>query len=158
MKRAVVYYSLTGNTKEAAEFIAKSLNADLFEIDFATPLPEARNKQMMEGGRQATFGVCPEIKGVPDGLMIYDEIILGMPVWAGKNASPINTLFKKYDIEEKVSAVFTLSGGGDNKRCLKKLSKKLKNIKHSVALADRANPIASDNMAKLETFIKEITE
>lgn len=33
MKRAVVFYSLSGNTKEAAEFISKETGADLFQIE-----------------------------------------------------------------------------------------------------------------------------
>ena len=33
MNRAVVYYSLSGNTKEAAKVIARKLGAKIFEID-----------------------------------------------------------------------------------------------------------------------------
>ena len=39
MSKAVIYYSLTGNTKEAAKEIARKLGAKLFEIDLAKPLP-----------------------------------------------------------------------------------------------------------------------
>ena len=36
MNRAVVYYSLSGNTKEAAKVIARKLGAKIFEIDLVT--------------------------------------------------------------------------------------------------------------------------
>ena len=59
-----------------------------------------------------------------------------MPVWAGMPASPVNTFIKNYGVADKIDAVFTFSGGGDNDRCLAQLSKSLKNIKSQVALAD----------------------
>ena len=40
MNRAVVYYSLSGNTKEAAKVIARKLGAKIFEIDLVKPLPK----------------------------------------------------------------------------------------------------------------------
>lgn len=139
MNRAVVYYSLSGNTKEAAKVIARKLGAKIFEIDLVKPLPKNTVRQMLVGGMQSTFGRRPKIKGVPDNIDYYDEIILGMPVWAGMPASPVNTFIKNYGVADKIDAVFTFSGGGDNDRCLAQLSKSLKNIKSQVALADRNN-------------------
>lgn len=94
MNRAVVYYSLSGNTKEAAKVIARKLGAKIFEIDLVKPLPKNTVRQMIVGGMQSTFGRRPKIKGVPDNIDYYDEIILGMPVWAGMPASPVNTFIK----------------------------------------------------------------
>ena len=156
MNRAVVYYSLSGNTKEAAKVIARKLGAKIFEIDLAKPLPKNTVRQMLVGGMQSTFGRRPKIKGVPDNIDYYDEIILGMPVWAGMPASPVNTFIKNYGVADKIDAVFTFSGGGDNDRCLAQLSKSLKNIKSQVALADRNSNTAKDNEEKLEKFVMSI--
>ena len=109
---------------------------------------------MIEGGRQATFGVKPEIKGVPENIETYDEIIIGTPIWAGKCASPFNTLFENKALCEKVTAVFTYSGGGDNDGCIKALTKILSNMKYNVALVDSKSKFASTNDAKLDEFIK----
>lgn len=79
MNRAVVYYSLSGNTKEAAKVIARKLGAKIFEIDLVKSLPKNTVRQMLVGGMQSTFGRRPKIKGVPDNIGYYDEIILGMP-------------------------------------------------------------------------------
>ena len=140
MSKAVIYYSLTGNTKEAAKEIARKLGAKLFEIDLAKPLPRKPAAKMLVGGMQSTFG----------------RIILGTPIWAGLPASPVNTFIKKYGVADRINAVFTLSGGGDNDRCLAQLSKKLKNLKSEVALADRHSDKAKDNPEKLEQFVKNI--
>ena len=156
MSKAVIYYSLTGNTKEAAKEIARKLGAKLFEIDLAKPLPRKPAAKMLVGGMQSTFGRTPKIKGVPDNIDYYDEIILGTPIWAGMPAAPVNTFIKKYGIADKIDAVFTFSGGGDNDRCMAQLSKTLKNIKNQVALADRNSEMAKDNHDKLEKFIMDI--
>ena len=156
MNRAVVYYSLSGNTKEAAKIIARKLGAKILEIDLVKPLPKNTVRQMLVGGMQSTFGRRPKIKGVPDNIDYYDEIILGMPVWAGMPASPVNTFIKNYGVADKIDAVFTFSGGGDNDRCLAQLSKSLKNIKSQVALADRNSNAAKDNQEKLEKFVMSI--
>ena len=156
MNRAVVYYSLSGNTKEAAKVIARKLEAKIFEIDLVKQLPKNTVRQMLVGGMQSTFGRRPKIKGVPDNIDYYDEIILGMPVWAGMPASPVNTFIKNYGVADKIDAVFTFSGGGDNDRCLAQLSKSLKNIKSQVALADRNSNAAKDNQEKLEKFVMSI--
>ena len=111
---------------------------------------------MLVGGMQSTFGRTPKIKGVPDNIDYYDEIILGTPIWAGLPAAPVNTFIKKYGVADRINAVFTFSGGGDNDRCIAQLSKKLKNLKIEVALADRHSDKAKDNKEKLEQFVKDI--
>lgn len=158
MKRAIVYYSLTDNTKEMAEIIAKKSGDDLYRIDTIKPMPKEKEKQMMLGGMKAIFGMCPAIKGMPDDILTYDEIIIGTPIWAGKNAPAINTLLESHEIRDKVTAVFTLSGGGDNDKCIARLKKKLPNLAHTVALADRNNKVASENMDKLNAFMEVLLD
>lgn len=157
MKRVVLYYSFTENTKEAAEKIADELQVDIIRIETVKGMPKGKFGQMMFGGMKASFGMCPAIKKVPKDVSSYDEIILGTPVWAGKNAPAINTLLKKYKLSDKITAVFTSSGGGDNDKCIEKLSKKLPNLKNTVALADRNNKkVAPENENRLNEFISKI--
>lgn len=158
MKRAIIYYSLSNNTKATAEQLADKLEADIYRIDFVKPLPSNKAGQMLEGGRQATFGVKPEITGKPEDISIYDEIIIGTPIWAGKCASPFNTLLDDKALCDKITGVFTYSGGGDNDGCIKNLKSKLNNIKYNVALADSRTKFAANNDAKIEEFLKQINE
>ena len=105
---------------------------------------------------KAVFGMRPEIKDVPQNVSQYDEIIIGTPVWAGKNAPAVNTLLKNKQIREKVTAVFTLSGGGDNDRCVARLRKMLPKLKHTAALADKNHKSARLNEEKISALAKEI--
>jgi len=157
MKRLVIYYSLTGCTKEAAEYIAEKTSSDIFMIDTIEPMPEEQKKIFLYGGMRATFGLCPEIKKLPENIAEYDEIILGTPIWAGKNAPAFNTLMKKEKaLCDKVSYVFTFSGGGDNARCMKKLNRRLPNIKYNVALQDKNYAKDNTNNEKIEDLISKI--
>lgn len=153
MKKAVIFYSLSGNTKAAAKVIADKLSAELIQIDTKKPMPTSMGKQMMLGGMQSTFGICPKIKGVPENIADYDQIILGTPIWAGKVASPVNTLIKKYGIADKITSVFTFSGGGDNDKCILALNKLLKNMNNNIALADKANKMSERNEERIQQFV-----
>lgn len=156
MKRIVLYYSLTNNTREAAEMIAEKLGAELVEIETKKPIPESQGKRFFIGGMQASFGMKPKLSECKVNLSEYDEIILGTPIWAGKNAPAINTLLADKRVRDKVTDVFTFSGGGDNDKCIEILKKKLPALRHEVALADRKHVSARDNDAKIEKFVEEI--
>lgn len=156
MKRAIIYYSLSNNTKEAAEYLAEKLNIDLHRVELVKPMPEVFWKQILLGGMQSSCGMKPKIKGIPENIDEYEEIILGTPIWAGKAASPINTLLKNTKIADKTVAVFTFSGGGDNEKCIIELSKKLKNMRKNVALADKTNQASSNNHDKLNEFAENL--
>lgn len=158
MKRIIVYYSLTGNTKEAAGYLAGLTGADICELRTVKPMPEGMFRQMMTGGRQAVFSAKPKLEPFSADLSEYDEIILGTPVWAARNAAAVNTFLKDKSVRGKVTGVFTLSGGGDNESCMKRLGKKLLNIKASVALADRSNGLSKDNISRLDAFAKETAD
>lgn len=156
MKRAIIYYSLTGNTMGGAEKLAELLDADIYRIETIKPMPSDKTKQMMIGGMKAIFGMCPEIKGVPENTEIYDEFIIGTPIWAGKHAPAVNTLLKNKKITEKITAVFTFSGGGDNDKCIEILTKMLPKLNHTAALADRNYKTACQNADKLCAFAEDI--
>ncbi|MDO4633351.1 MAG: flavodoxin [Eubacteriales bacterium] len=154
MRRAVVFYSLSGNTESAARMIADDIGADLIQIKMKKELPRSKWLRIVVGGRQATFGEKPQIEDLQ--LSDYDEIILGTPVWAGKVASPLNTLFARYRIADRVTAVFTLSGSGDNRKCEEMLRRILPNLKQVISLADGNSRMAEENEEKIRAFEQTI--
>lgn len=156
MKRAIVYYSLTGNTKSVAEKLAAELGADLFALGTVNPMPEKFSARIMYGGMQATFGLKPKITGVPENILSYDEIIAGTPVWAGKHAPALHTFFHMPGVNEKVTAVFTVCGGGENKNCIPNLKKLLPALKHTVSLVEAAHGSAEKTGAELAAFKESI--
>lgn len=156
MKKAVVFYSLSGNTQAAAKEIAEGIGADLIELKLVKPFPTEKSKQLALGGMQAMFGMKPAIQELSKNIKEYDVLILGTPIWAGTIAAPVHSFLNKYQVLDKIVAVFTFSGGGDNKRCIAKLSKRLARLKVEVALANRDSDLAIHNADKIHHFIKEV--
>lgn len=157
MKDLVVYYSLEGNTKQAAEMIAQKLDTDILQIETDNKIPKS-NLKFFIGGMQALFRVCVKIKSLETDPEKYDRIILGTPVWASRPAPAINTFLKKYNVKDKVTALFTCSGGGDNETCVQHLKKMLPILKTVVALADRNNPASSGNEKRIECFVEGLID
>ena len=156
MKKAVVFYSLSGNTQAAAKEIAEGIGADLIELKLVKPFPTEKSKQLALGGMQAMFGMKPAIQELSKNIKEYDVLILGTPIWAGTIAAPVHSFLNKYQVLDKIVAVFTFSGGGDNKRCIAKLSKRLPRLKVEVVLANRDSDLAIHNADKIHHFIKEV--
>ena len=163
MKTIIVYYSLDGNTAKAAQELAKAIGADLCRIEPVKPIVSAGKptfRTIMTGGAQVTFGICPELKEFSTDLSQYERIVLGTPVWAGKCASFVRTFAKKYakrhHLSDKVTAVFTLSGSGDNTGCLADLKKLLPQIGANVSLVDRSHSLSEENEKKLNEFAGEL--
>lgn len=156
MKKAVVFYSLSGNTQAAAKEIAEGIGADLIELKLVKPFPTEKSKQLALGGMQAMFGMKPAIQELSKNIKEYDVLILGTPIWAGTIAAPVHSFLNKYQVLDKIVAVFTFSGGGDNKRCIAKLSKRLPRLKVEVALANRDSDLAIHYADKIHHFIKEV--
>lgn len=156
MKKAVVFYSLSGNTQAAAKEIAEGIGVDLIELKLVKPFPTEKSKQLALGGMQAMFGMKPSIQELSKNIKEYDVLILGTPIWAGTIAAPVHSFLNKYQVLDKIVAVFTFSGGGDNKRCIAKLSKRLPRLKVEVALANRDSDLAIHNADKIHHFIKEV--
>lgn len=118
MKTAVVYFSLEGNTKYAAERIAQNLNADLIALIPEKEYPKKGLAKFFHGGKAAVFKDTPDLKpyDYEDGK--YDQLILGCPVWASKCAAPINTFLADHEKDliriggEKIGILLCQSGNG----------------------------------------------
>ena len=157
MVRAVVYYSFEGNTREAAQKISSIIGADLIEIKPVKEISDCGPRKMMEGGGKAIFGFGSAILPVEKDLSLYDEIIIGTPIWAGRCSPYINTLLKDEVIRSKVTGVFTLSASGNNRSCIKSFRKKLPNLKYDISLRDRVGKKAGANDGAIELFVSGYT-
>lgn len=156
MRDCVIYYSLDGNTREAAIAISQALEADMIEIIPAKPLPNNKALAMFIGGYQASFGRGGKINFPCRNLDQYDRIILGTPVWAGKPAAPIQRFLKEYSVKDRIIGVFTCSGGGENEGCMQFLRKQGYAPMASTALADRKNEKSVENNEKIRIFLKSL--
>ena len=156
MKRLVVYYSLTGNTEEAAEKVAKALNADLLKLETVKDMPKSFAARIIVGGGQVAFNRIPELKPIDVDVASYDEIILGSPIWNSKGVPAVSAFLQDESAAAKVTSLFFSSGGGKVEKGLNAITKLLPNLKNTASLLDRKHENSKQNDAKIEEFIKTI--
>ncbi len=158
MKRLVVYYSLSGNTEEAAKKIAGKLGADLLKLETKKQMPKGFAAQILVGGGQVMMNHIPELMPYSTNIEEYDEIVLGSPIWNGKGVPAVNAFLKDEKAAKKVTALFFLSAGGDTKKGLEAITKKLPNLETTVSLLDKKQEGSRSNDAKIEEFVSLVSE
>ena len=156
MKRLIVYYSLSGNTEEAAKKIAKELGADLLKLETVKAMPKSFAAQIMVGGGQVAFNHIPKLKPFDVDPDSYDEIILGSPIWNSKGVPAVNAFLKDEKAAAKVTSLFFLSGGGEVQKGLTAITKLLPNLKNTVSRLDKKHEDSKSNDAKIAEFVKSI--
>ena len=119
MKCAVVYFSWSGNTRFAAETIAKKAGADLFEIKAETPYNSDFGKCCDEAKPECYGKKLRPIKSVKGlDLAKYDIVFVGSPNWWGTMAPPVRTWVtqSKAALKGKKVCLFQTHGGGGMQR------------------------------------------
>ena len=131
-KTLVVYYSATGSTKAVAEKIAKTLNADIFELVPEKPYTSAdlnwsddNSRVSLEHSDESKREVAL-VKSTPDNWEQYDTVYVGYPIWWGIAAWPVNGFVKANDFTGKTVIPFCTSassGIGESDKQLKVMAK-----------------------------------
>ena len=102
-----------GHTHFAAEFIAKAVDADLFEIDTVKPYAANYRECCMEAVAEIKAGARPEIKGYVDSIAEYDNIFVCFPCWCGTAPMCVFTFLEHYDFTgKKIVPLCTNEGSG----------------------------------------------
>ena len=152
-KKLVAYFSASGTTKKAAERLAKTVGADLFEIKPAAPYTSADLNWMDKKSRSSVEmndpASRPEIAGELSNMADYDTVFLGFPIWWYVAPRIISTFVESYDFTGKILVPFAPSGGSGMGRTVDELKKlcpkanwkagKMANNVSDKALADWAN-------------------
>ena len=97
MKALVVYYSLTGVSRQLALTVANELGADKVAI---TTVKELSAKKMFPLAPMSIFGKAA-INPVQVNPRDYDLIVLATPVWIGRPAAPLVTWLKSVTLTQK---------------------------------------------------------
>lgn len=118
MKIAIVFFSLEGNTRHAAGYLASITGGDLIELIPEKEYPRGRVSKFISG-KAALSHDQPMLKPYNFNKDDYDYIIIGTPVWAGYPAPPINTFLATNDLSDKQLAFFACSMSGNGDKCLK---------------------------------------
>ena len=114
-KTLVVYFSATGNTENAANYIAEATGADLFELVPADPYTDAdldwtdeNSRVVHEYENKSERDVALEQSTV-DNWADYDTVFIGYPIWWGIAAWPVDTFVQANDFTGKTVIPFCTS-------------------------------------------------
>ena len=129
----VAYFSYSGNTESAAEYISKSLKSKFGEEK--VDLVELEMQNSYRGGiydvsqRDLMSGTRPPLKTKISAAKTaeYDVVLLGYPTWWATLPMPVCTFLENYDFSGKTVISFSSHGGtmyGDSVSDLSKLLQK----------------------------------
>lgn len=105
-KVLVAYFSWSGNTRMAAQHIAKKLGADEFEIIREKAYPTEYTPCTVEAKDEKDANERPAIKGKVENMAQYDVIFVGVPVWWYTAPMPVFTFLEQYDLKGKIVIPF----------------------------------------------------
>ncbi|WP_238333836.1 flavodoxin [Ligilactobacillus saerimneri] len=108
-KSLIVYFSLSGNTKEAAQVIQKDTGADIFRLTAKDPYPADYDDYAKRGDYERRHQIHPAIKNRILDWDKYQVIYLGFPTWWQQPPMIIHTLFDDYSFAGKTIVPFTTS-------------------------------------------------
>lgn len=135
MKSLVVYYSLTGKTRLAAQAIAEALNATLMEVREKRPIPVPF--VYLAGGFRALTNRGSKICPVDVDLKQFEQIFIGSPIWASSPAPAINSFIYQTDFGGcRVIPFFTM-GGDDARKATANITAKIER-RHGKVIASFA--------------------
>ena len=160
MKCAVVYYSWSGNTRFAAETVAKKADADLFEIKAKTPYNSDFNKCCDEAKPECYGKKLRPIKPVAGlDLAKYDVVFVGTPNWWGTMAPPVRTWVtqSKDALKGKTVCLFQTHGGGGMQRVGKEFAEVIGETAKVLPPKAFGGSSIKSNVAALEAFATERT-
>lgn len=127
----VVYFSASGNTETAAEYIADAANADLFELVPVDPYTDADLNWTADGSRVNQEHENESLRDVKlaettvTNWADYDTVFIGYPIWWGIAAWPVNDFIQSNDFSGKTVIPFctsTSSGLGQSAELLEELA------------------------------------
>lgn len=127
-KTLVVYFSASGNTENAANYIAKATNGDLFELVPKNEYTDADLNWRDESSRvnyehdNVSARNIELVSSTVDNWDEYDAVFIGYPIWWGIAAWPVDTFIKANDFTGKTVIPFctsTSSGLGQSGELLK---------------------------------------
>ena len=158
MKTAVVYFSWSGNTRFAAETIAKKTSADLFEIKAETPYNSDFGKCCDEAKPECYGKTLRPIKPI-EGLDLakYDIVFVGTPNWWGTMAPPVRTWVtqSKDALKGKTVCIFQTHGGGGMQRVGKEFAEVVGDAAKVLPPKAFAGASIKSSIAALEAFVSE---
>ena len=114
-KILIAYYSKTGNTKRAAEEIAKMTDGTLHRIVPQKTYPDSYFATIAVAKWESLKGEKPALADKVEGIGGYDKILVGCPIWWFGCPQLIKTFMESYDFDGKKVYPFCTHGGSGPK-------------------------------------------
>lgn len=111
----VVYFSATGNTEEAAGYIADLTGGDLFELEPVEPYTDEDLNYNNEDSRVSQEHADESLRDIElvadtvENWDSYDTVFIGYPIWWGIAAWPVDTFVEANDFTVKTVIPFCTS-------------------------------------------------
>lgn len=126
-KILVAYFSATGVTEKVAKELAKTENADLFqicpEVQYSAADLDWTNKQSRSTLEMQDLNCRPAVCSQVQNMEQYDVVFVGFPIWWGREPSVVDTFLTAYDFKEKCIIPFCTSGGSEMGNTTERISK-----------------------------------
>lgn len=110
-KTLVVYFTRSGNTRVIAKTLERDLQADLFEIQTATPYPEDYEENVEQARKERDAGFEPLLLETVADLSRYDIVYIGFPIWGETAPPPVRSFLRTHDLRGKTLRPFITHGG-----------------------------------------------
>lgn len=111
----LVSYSATGNTEEAANYIAQATGGDLFELEPVEPYTEEdlnygdENSRVSREHEDESLRDVELVADTVDNWDQYDTVFIGYPIWWGIAAWPVDGFVEANDFTGKTVIPFCTS-------------------------------------------------
>ena len=118
-KTLVVYFSATGNTEAAANYIAEATGADILALEPVESYTDDDLDWTDENSRVVYEHDHPEDRAVElvaatvENWDEYDTVFIGYPIWWGIAAWPVDTFVEANDFTGKTVIPFCTSSSSD---------------------------------------------
>ena len=152
MKKLVVYYSYTNNTKVIANMRKKKIDCDMVELTPKVPFSSDYQTVVDEYQNNSVDKNEVLINDINVNLDNYDEIIIGTPVWWYTICPVVVTFLKQYDLSGKTIIPFATNAGW-----LGRTFKDFEKLCNNSTVKNEMNIVFdSNNLNELKTSTNEI--
>ena len=158
-KVLVAYFSWSGNTKYAAQYIAKKVGADEFEIITEKAYPTEYQPCTEVAKAEKEANARPAIKGKVENMEQYEVVFIGAPVWWYTGPMAIYTFMEQYDLKGKTVIPFCTAYSGPS-QTLKDIVKSTPDSDHRDGICIVTKELGGQGMdsktAKIDKWLGEI--
>lgn len=146
----IIYFSMSGTTKNAAEQIQRYTGADIVRLQRAKPYPKGYDNYARVADRERKRNIHPAIKHNIPNLDRYDTVLIGFPTWWQQPPMVIHSLFDTYNFQGKTIIPFTTSMSTPMKNSMPTMRQLARNDGATIKQGFRYD----DNNAALRRFLQ----